>query len=271
LIDELFIKGDKSHLRYIVFAGVITLMGYLSAILIFGLQSSKAQLLMITILLMPLVMKELAMEEKIIRKEGINHFWHNHKRVIMLFIDIFAGVFIAFVFIQFVAISSPNFFAKSFSFQADYLETSYDYLFFTIDRLAEGKSLGGMFWQLIGSSIAVLLITFLMSYFYGSGGVLFLVAGASVMATVIPFTVKSSTLFLEHTIFFILLFSLKIIPLGLACIAGGIISKAFVSEKMHSDQFRKVLNDGLIIFLAALGIELIIDVLWFLLINLVAY
>jgi len=53
-----------------------------------------------------------------------------------------------------------------------------------------------------------------------------------------------------------------LIPIILTSIAGGIISKAFVHEKIRSRSFKEVIREGVFIFVVSLILTAVIAALW---------
>ena len=107
----------RHKVDYIFFGFTITVLGFLLAIIFFGLNSSAAQILSVSLLLTPAILRLLRKEEMIARKEGIKHIYRNHKNIFEIYIFILLGVFAAFFLIQLIAINFPESFNQIFSYQ----------------------------------------------------------------------------------------------------------------------------------------------------------
>ena len=53
-----------------------------------------------------------------------------------------------------------------------------------------------------------------------------------------------------------------VIPIILTSVAGGVISKAFIHEKIRIKYFREVIREGFILFLVALGFTILVAIVW---------
>ncbi|MBW2994929.1 hypothetical protein KY312_01115, partial [Candidatus Woesearchaeota archaeon] len=88
MLDELFFKekADKTSLNYILFSLVLTLIAFVTSLLLFGKHASIATILITTILLMPAVTRLFREEELIVRKEKFKHIIKNHKYIFNIFL-----------------------------------------------------------------------------------------------------------------------------------------------------------------------------------------
>jgi len=260
LLDELFFKKgfEKHKIDYILFGFVITIIGILTSFIIFGVRSSNAQLLVITLLLVPAVMRLISKEENIIRKQGLKHIYSNHKDVFEIMIFIFIGVFIAFFFTQLVVMAKGVEFRDAYSFQTGLLD-NHEYLSYGFD--GESGSFGSTMLSLGVKLLIIVAATFALSFLYGSGGIFVVVAMATIFSTMLVYLIKS-TIFLKFSVIYMVFILLMLIPIILTSIAGGIISKAFVHEKIRSRSFKEVIREGVFIFVVSLILTAVIAALW---------
>ncbi len=263
MLDEIFFKEhfNRSSVNYIFFGFIMTLLGFISSVIIFG-PDSLASILIITILLMPAVMRLFQKEEFIARAHGLKNIYDNHKEAFRMFFYLFLGIFFAFLIIQLLSISNIDFFQNVFSYQLDFIKSTEDVTFGVVDRMLgqpiENQSTLG---NMIFIDLILLLLCFLFSFFYGSGGLFLLVVSASVFSTLIIFIMRLFESFASYSMTLLILFILLFIPFSLifilVSIAGGILSKAFVAEKLRSKYFRNVLIDSMVLFLTSIVLIII--------------
>lgn len=121
------------------------------------------------------------------------------------------------------------------------------------------------FMQYIFNNLLVMLVVLILSSAYGAGAMLFLGWNASVWGTVFAYiAVNASSATGAKTSTFLALF-VRILPhtfleasaYFLAVIAGIVITKAYVREKMSSSRFKFVIMDGLLFFFLAVMVVVI--------------
>jgi hypothetical protein len=267
MLDELFFreKANKTSLNYIIFSFALTLIAFITSLIIFQRNASVATILITAILLMPAVVRLFREEELIVRKEGLKHIIKNHRYIFNIFLMIFLGTFLAFFFAQLVSINKPEFFSAAFDYQIRFIETNRDLTFFYTDQIMQGSSLISEFSTLTSilyANLLLVLVAFMLSLFYGAGGIFLLVIASSVLSTMILYALKSSAFFLPFTVLFSLLFILLLIPLILSSVAGGILSNAFMSEKVRKHYFWNVVKDASTLFLFSVLASVLLVGIW---------
>lgn len=214
---------------------------------------SIATLFLVTLLLVPTVIKLLSDEEKRERKDGIKNFFKDHRDIFEVYIFLFIGVLVGCILLAW-ATSISN-----FSYQLDFLQKNEG----LSSGLIKEKTFHGLeysfnsFLGLIENNLLVIIICFVLSLFYGAGSMFLIVLNASIFSTFIFFIMKELPT-LTNKAAILGIFCVHMIPelLGflLAAIAGGVISKAVMQEKFLSPKFRNVMKDALILFLISAGI-----------------
>ena len=267
MLDEWFFKEGyvRSRGDFVLFGFLVTLIGIISAIAIFGKRSSVAQILIITILLMPLINKLFSQEEKIIRSQGVKDIFRAHSRVFNTFLLLFVGIFFAYFITQLITIHKPDLFPQAFEYQIDYITKNEQITYGFTDQVLSGSTsiIKSPVGKLLLTNLLIVVLGFVFSFFYGAGGIFLLILAASTFSTLIIFTFKSLDIFLPYTIIFSIFFVLFIVPLILSSIAGGALSRAFISEKIRSKHFETVLKDVYILFFSAVGLVILISIVWF--------
>jgi len=117
------------------------------------------------------------------------------------------------------------------------------------------------FFGIFTSNLGVALIFFILSFFYGAGAIFLIVWNASIFSTFIAFSVQNLSKGLNNALGLLGAFSLYFIPeVGgflLAGIAGGVISKAVITEHWFSKPFQNVIRDATILLLLAIVLLII--------------
>ena len=123
MLDELFFKAgfEKKRMNFVFFGFVITFIGFLTSLLLFK-GDSLATLLIITILLMPVLMRLFLKEERIGRaRKKLKNIFKNHRSVFETYFFLFLGIFFAFLILQLTTIYNQDFFANTFEFQSNWV------------------------------------------------------------------------------------------------------------------------------------------------------
>jgi len=263
MLDEIFFKRGyhKHKIDYILFGFLIAIVGMITSFLIFGINSSQAQLVIIALLITPAIIKIMQKEEKVIRKPGLNYIHENHKNVFKIFIFLFIGIFIAFFLMQLILMTVGYDIRTICSFQTDMLDNNYVLSYGILEDKSELGSFVGLSFSLISKVSLIIIACFVLSFLYGAGGIFVMITAASVLSTSIIYLMKSTQFFM-FSLLYVLFFLILLIPILLSSIAGGVICKAFVHEKMRSKYFREVIKEGIVIFGEALIIAIIISLIW---------
>lgn len=247
-------KQVKMHSLFIFAIGVFyAAVGYIVSSYFFREDASIAMLFTITLLLTPSIFVLLNIEEKLERKDGLKHFFRNHKTIMKAYVFLFLGIFLAFVVLG--HFSSDAF----FSYQMNFLEARGDISVDVLNNFASTEYARGFgdFLGLVSYNILVVVICFVLALFYGAGALFLITLNASIFAAFVVNIGK----FLGNPIPLTLLFMIHMVPeiagFLVAAIAGGVASRAIVKEKVGSTGFRNVMKDALILLVIAAGLIVI--------------
>ncbi len=256
MVLERIINVDLiEHRPYIAFilGLVYTVIGYFTATIFFGKHTSIAMLFLTTLLLVPSLAAIISVEEKKESKEGIKHFFHNHKEVFEVFLFAFIGIFVGYLLMGCYFGS----FDTVFNYQVTYLEDQGSITGDLIETgtytqlIPQGQQFGGI----LTANLMTTIIFFILSLFYGVGGIFLIILNASIFAGFIIYVMRFAK---THIGSLLGAFSIHMIPevsgFLLAAIAGGVVSKAVMTEKFGSKGFRNVMQDAV----ALLGIAFVI-------------
>ncbi len=224
-----------------------TLIGLVSAGLVFPENVGLTSIAFTSILLIPSLNALLKLEENAEVREkklSLKLLFRDHKDVFKVYLFLFLGIFLAY---SLVTLIIPDYSVGSlFSVQ---LKAA------GISGLAiSGAGLG----TIIINNLLVLLVCFVLSLVYGAGSIFFLVWNASVWGVVFAYFACTSYHGRTGNIFADFSFSIvPFLPHMLtealayisAAITGGIVSKAVIREKLLSARFKHIMSDALI-FLA---------------------
>jgi len=230
---------------------IYTILGFFIASIFFGEDVSIAMLFLATLFVVPSLIGLISFEEKIERKEGIKHFFRNHKKILEVYLLLFIGIFIGYLLLGYFAPNTENVFA----YQVKFLESQEGLSSELIDSFFEkaieptpGKVLG-----IIQNNLFVNIICFALSLFYGAGAIFLIILNASVFSSFIVYVIRYLSQSIQDSLIILGFFSIHLIPevLGfmLAAIAGGVLSKAILTEKFRSREFSNVTKDAFILFL----------------------
>ena len=262
VVEELF-KASWAEKRpaYSLFLGVFfTLLSFLTSFLLFRDTPNFigiSTILFIVILVVPTINKLFDIEEKIEVKENLN-FFRKHEHIIDFFVYFFIGVFLVLFLI---ALLKPN---MVFSQQQLYSLKS------TV--ISDGRRLppppleardSEQIAKLFKNNLYVMGIAFVLSLFYGAGALFLITLNASIFASAIAGAVSgtfakiglvSGALYAVCNLGIIFLHMIpEVSGYLLAAIAGGVLSHAFIREKIGSKNFKIVLKDAFILlFISAI-------------------
>ncbi len=262
LEEILTFKTNNQPTKLILFTIFITVIGFISSILIFPEHSSIAHVLITTILLIPLLSKQIKKEEKRESKVGMKRFYKNHKSVFKIFLLLFTGIFIGYVIIILLMVFFPAQLATSFDYQFAFIENSE---ILTNSLLESSTNISQITLGLIMQNLLLIIICFALSLFYGSGGIFLVILNASIFATFLIESMKLFKDFGSYSLVFGIYLLFWFIPITaaflLTAIAGGVMSKALVHEKFHSKRFNNVLKDAFVLFISSLVLIIIAGLL----------
>jgi len=252
---------QKRPLFALVIGFIYTLIGSVTSFIFFRENISISMLFFITLLLVPSLASLLSAQEQIERREGIRHFFRNHKDIFEIYLFLSLGVLIGYLLI----ISSFSLFGlETGSILSEQVKvfgealTEYKIESFTESGLAHAL---GIF----SSNLGVALIFFILSIFYGAGAIFLIVWITSIFSTFITLTIQNISKGINHSFTLLGIFSLYIIPeiagFLLAAIAGGLVSKAVITENFRSLAFKNVIRDATILLLLSFALLLFAAIL----------
>src|SRR3989338_9297588 len=95
ILDSTRIKKHALFIFFLTFFFVF--VGYIVSTFFFGNFVSISMLFTLTLLLSPSLAHIIDLEEEIERKEGIHHFFRNHRNIIQVYLFAFLGIFFGFL------------------------------------------------------------------------------------------------------------------------------------------------------------------------------
>src|SRR3989344_1397469 len=253
----------KKHHAFIL-GLVYTLIGIVSARLVFYSSSGIMSVAFTSILLIPSLGELLKIEANQALKSynfSIKRLWTDHADIFAVYLFLFMGIFVAY---SLGTLLIP--------------EADVNQLFNAQLRAAgiHGYAvLDGQLMSIIMNNTLIFVVSFVLSLIYGAGAVIFLAWNASVWGVVFSLFVRKAAV--VSGVDPVTAFARDLVPflphmltegaayIG-AAIVGGIVSKAVLREKPFTKRFNYVLYDGLAFLI--LGIILvviagIIEVKWF--------
>ena len=217
-------------------------------------------ILFTVILTIPTINRLYAYEEKVETRQ--KNFFKAHAPVIDFFIYFFIGVFVTFFVL---AILNPASVFSEKQLLGHQSAVGEEVAKEVNPRLPPPPESSGV--AKIGSvfvnNVFVMLIAFVLSIFYGAGAIFLIVLNASIFATALADAIRiklpyaasfSFTYFFMSCNLGVIFFHMLPEFSGylLAAIAGGVISKATLKEKMGSPKFWNVVKDGMLMLAGAI-------------------
>jgi len=236
------------------FGFVYVFIGYGLAGIFFKNSISVAMLFLSTLLIVPTLIKLLKYEERAESREGSRHFFRNHKEVFETYLFLFIGTFAGYIALgQIFSLQ----FEGIFQFQLNFLKSQEGLSSELINNFLNNGFTPSMqhVLGLLNNNLAIAVICFLLSLFYGAGAIFLLMLNASIFSAFIVFVMDQLSTRLSESFAVISFFLLHLVPetagFLMAAIAGGVMSKALITEKFGSRGFRNVAKDSALLLLIA--------------------
>ena len=266
MVFEQLIKAEWVYKKYHAFLlGLLyTILGIVSARLIFRSSSGIMSVAFTSILLVPSLAELLRLEANQALESynfSIRRLWRDHSDIFAVYLFLFLGIFVAY---SFSTLLMP---------QADVGQL------FTAQLSTAGLKgfavVNAQLMSIIMNNVLVFVVSFLLSLVYGAGAIIFLVWNASVWGVVFSLFVRKAAMASGADP--VVLFAQDLLPflphmvtegaayVGAAMI-GGIVSKAVLREEVFSQQFRYVIYDALAFLMFGILLVVIagiIEVKWF--------
>lgn len=239
---------QRSYLSFFL-AVFYVLFGYAVAKIFFGDTVSIAMLFLCTLLLVPSLINLLRKEEAAERAYGLKHFFHTHRKIVLIYLFVFLGIFAGYL-----ALGSTAGLDPAFDFQMRYLTLEEGIGPDTLTAFKESALTGSgeHFFSIVFANLEVLLLCFIFSVFYGAGAIFLIVLNASIFASFVLYLVKNFTGVAQFGAFF-LFYMIHLVPeisgFLLAAIAGGVISVAIAKERFMGRHFQNVAKDAFMLLL----------------------
>jgi hypothetical protein len=263
VVEEIFkTKWVEKRPLYSFLIGVFfTSVSFLTSLFLFRITPNFigiSTILFTVALVIPTINKLFDKEEKLEAKEKLK-FFVRHEHLFDFFIYFFIGVFMVLFTISLI---NP---AIIFSEQQLYnlkTEITTDGRQLPLPPVANSDN--GEIIRIFKNNLFVLLVSFGLSLFYGAGALFLITLNASIFASALAKVIKSSLpglgllslplftlcnlgIFLFHGI-------PEVVGYILAAIAGGVLSHAFVREKIRGKRFKSVLTDSVVLLLVGIAL-----------------
>jgi hypothetical protein len=246
------IKTLIANRAYCLYTGVIfTLISYIISFVLFHNPSVRnfigiSTILLTVILTLPLISSLFSYEEKYLTatKKG---FLRKHKFVIDFFLYYFIGVFVVFFILALIFPTTV--------FSQDQLyghESSIELVVEGGKMLPPPPTAGSETLMIFRNNFLVMIVCFFLSLFYGSGALFLIVLNASIFASALAKVIRyqvpaylgfTQTYSLISCNLGIMFFHMipEVSAYLMAAIAGGLLSKAILTERLSSQRFKRVI------------------------------
>lgn len=263
---------------------IYSFVGIITAKMIFPGTPSLMTVAFTSLLLLPSLNRLLAIEENVEIREKKFHFrqlFKDHKDIFEIYFFLFLGIMLAFSIIaslmpvhtsmntmfttqlEATKVIEPSSVIQAKSIeQAPYVDYHMVRDFIDSEPRRFSSHWQG-FWNILKNNIWVFMACIILSLVYGAGSMVFLTWNASAWGVFWGFMTKNASLFATFAIFTKTILSvfphmiIEALSYFLVIVAGGVISKAIIRERLGSQKFTHVFTDGMIF----VGIGLILLVL----------
>ena len=268
VLEQLF-KPDwiEKKPRHAFLLGFIySVVGTISAKLVFGANPGMMTVAFTSILLLPSLNALLTIEENQARSKDKywigKQLWKDHADIIEVYFYMFLGIFITFCIISFTFPETAiiHFFESMFEVIGIQGEAT------TLIGLASGTGAPTIA-SIFINNLIVTVVCLLLSLIYGAGAIVFITWNATVWGVVIGFFAKQAllsstglnqvTVFMSTVLPFFPHMIMEALPYFTAAIVGGIVSKAALREELFSPKFNEIVKDAAIVMAGSLVILLI--------------
>lgn len=266
VLEQLF-KPDwiEKKPRHAFLLGFIySIVGAVSAKLIFGSNPGMMTVAFTSILLLPSLNTLLQIEENQARSKDkywvLKQLWVDHNDIVEVYFYMFLGIFLTFCLIAFI-------------FPEEIIVKFFEPMFAVIGISGGATTLLG--WasdvgaptilSIFINNFIVTIVCLLLSLVYGAGAIIFITWNAIVWGVVIGFFAKQALITGGNPLFsfvctvlpFFPHMILEALPYFTAAIVGGIVSKAALREELFSSRFNEILKDASIVMVLSLVVLLV--------------
>lgn len=267
MVLEEILKIDVVEHRPVIsfFLGFFfSLAGFFVSFFFFRQAMSLAMVFLTTLFLVPLLIKLIKDEEERERRDGLQHFFHNHADVFEVYLYSFLGIFAGFVILGFVTQGyNHSIYTDTFSFQSKFLRLEQGLTSEQVQKFVakEPNPTPSQFLALFTRNSIVLFLCFMLAFFYGASAIFLIVLNASVFANFIVLVGSFIAQTLGQKILSLLFFMVHLLPeisaFLVAAIAGGVVSKALIKESRKSNEFKNVFKDATMLMAIAVVLLLL--------------
>jgi len=260
MLEQLYpLQLLEKHWGYAFLLGVVySVVGIGAAMLLFPQDPALVAVAFISLIILPTMNKLLKEEEELeSRKDefSLHTFYIDHKNVFFIYGCFFLAILFTFAFF---AIVLPSL-ATNHIF-----ESQLGVLYSTMTGKAAFSQ--PLFMKIFTNNVVILILCFATAFVIGDGAIFLIAWNASVWGTIFGSMAKNAALVQGQNpfiLFFIVLLVvfphmiLEAIAYISSASAGGVISKAFMKEKLFSERFDHILRNTLIVFIVAIAVLLL--------------
>jgi hypothetical protein len=249
LSEILGLKEARKKPLYIFFAAILySIIGIACAVALFPDNVGLITIAFISVLLLPILNNLLRYKSTtILRHINLKAIIFEQRDIFTIYTCFFLGIFLIFLVVTTVLPigMDMNLFSAQLQFYGQPTKIIGDWMPFFV--------------EISQHNIKIVLLTFVLSLMYGAGSVIILTWNASVWGSVLGFVLKQGFetsnpwAFIVANIGIIMPFLLlESIAYVSAAIAGGVLSKTVIQEKLFSKRFKFLLTNSLLIVTIAI-------------------
>lgn len=246
-------------------------IGIITAIILFRDNVSMMSLAFTSLILVQPLSSMLSREANLEFREkkfDLHLIFKDHKELFEIYFFLFLGILASY---GIFSVLMPNFqivqiFTNQIGIPCDGSFSQPSFCNQITPFLGQAGSSGNDFWSIVGNNFLVAVVALIFSLAYGAGSILFLAWNASVWGTVFGYFAKYSAQVTNQNALFVF-FSLMVRVLPhtvieasayfMAVIAGGVLSKSLLKNKITEKQLKHVLFDAGVFFILSMILVLL--------------
>jgi hypothetical protein len=243
-----------------MFLGLLySIIGILSAKLIFPASSGLASIAFVSILLIPSLNRLLSDEENVEIRENkfsLKMLFRDHRDIFEIYFFMFIGIFLAYA--MFGMFLPKDQVIKMFGPQVNLIKGQGLY-----NAFVGHAFLSDRFVSILLNNLLVFIVCFVLSIVYGAGSIFFLSWNASAWGVIFAINARVIAGFGNPLVAFVGVDNMapvwahlitEALSYFFAAVAGGVLSKAVMREDLFSEKFHHILSDAMILLVLGFGV-----------------
>lgn len=242
-----------------------SILGIILAKLLFPKDPALVAVAFTSLLLLPELYKIFSIEAKQERADKgrvtWRDLWNDDSDIFLIYVFMFIGILLTY---SVATILLPSFTTNTLFEQQLAIRGGYSGAAMATGQAIEFTS--GLYWSLLKNNFKVMFVIFIIALLTGDGAIFLITWNASVWGTIFGITAKHAALVagVNPFVYFFIVIGIVSVHMLLeaasyfcAAIAGSVLSKGFLMEKVGSKFFGKIVTFNMMLLLVGLGFLLL--------------